>query len=188
MMKLVIIFGPPAVGKMAVGRELTKITDLKLFHNHMSIEFALNFFEYGTPKFHSLNAFLRKRVFEEVASSDLTGLIFTYVWNLSMEEDKTNVDDICEIFTKEGGTVFFVELEADLDERLRRNREASRLQEKPSKRDLELSEKRLLAIGEKHVMNSVDDFIYQEANYFKINNTYISAEDTAKLIKKEFEF
>ena len=33
-MKLVIIFGPHAVGKMTVGQELAKITDLKLFHNH----------------------------------------------------------------------------------------------------------------------------------------------------------
>ncbi len=34
-MKFVHIFGPQAVGKMTVGQELVKITDLKLFHNHM---------------------------------------------------------------------------------------------------------------------------------------------------------
>jgi hypothetical protein len=33
-MKFVIIFGPQAVGKMTVGYELEKITDLKLFHYH----------------------------------------------------------------------------------------------------------------------------------------------------------
>lgn len=31
---LVIILGPHAVGKMTVGQELAKITDLRLFHNH----------------------------------------------------------------------------------------------------------------------------------------------------------
>jgi len=31
-MKLVIIFGPPAVGKMTVGRALSRLTGLKLFH------------------------------------------------------------------------------------------------------------------------------------------------------------
>ena len=40
-MKLVIIIGPPAVGKMTIGQALEKITDLKLFHNHMSIELVL---------------------------------------------------------------------------------------------------------------------------------------------------
>ena len=37
-MKLVILFGPHAVGKMTVGQALSRITGLKLFHNHMTIE------------------------------------------------------------------------------------------------------------------------------------------------------
>ena len=37
-MKLVLLFGDCAVGKMTVGQELAKITDLRLFHNHMTIE------------------------------------------------------------------------------------------------------------------------------------------------------
>ena len=37
-MKLVFIIGDAAVGKMTVGQELMKITDLRLFHNHMTIE------------------------------------------------------------------------------------------------------------------------------------------------------
>jgi len=34
--KLIILFGPPAVGKMTVGKELADLTGLKLFHNHMT--------------------------------------------------------------------------------------------------------------------------------------------------------
>jgi shikimate kinase len=37
-MKLVILFGPPAVGKMTVGQQLANLTGFKLFHNHMTIE------------------------------------------------------------------------------------------------------------------------------------------------------
>ena len=40
-MKLVWLIGPHAVGKMTVGQELAKMTDLNLFHNHMSIELAV---------------------------------------------------------------------------------------------------------------------------------------------------
>ncbi|MYC14213.1 MAG: shikimate kinase, partial [Gemmatimonadetes bacterium] len=36
-MNFVIIFGPPAVGKMTVGYELSKITVLNVFHNNMTI-------------------------------------------------------------------------------------------------------------------------------------------------------
>ena len=49
-MKLVIIFGNLAVGKMTVGQELAKITDLKLFHNHMTIEPVIEIFGYTRGK------------------------------------------------------------------------------------------------------------------------------------------
>ena len=47
-MKLVIIFGPQAVGKMTAGQELEKITGLKLFHNHMTNDLVSCFFDYGS--------------------------------------------------------------------------------------------------------------------------------------------
>ena len=34
-MKLLIIIGAGAVGKMTVGQELMKITDMRLYHNHI---------------------------------------------------------------------------------------------------------------------------------------------------------
>ena len=43
-MKLVLIIGSGAVGKMTVGQELMKITDLRLFHNHMMIEPVIEVF------------------------------------------------------------------------------------------------------------------------------------------------
>jgi len=45
-MKLVIIFGAGAVGKMTVGQELMKITDLRLYHGHMDIEPVIEIFGY----------------------------------------------------------------------------------------------------------------------------------------------
>ena len=44
-MKLLLLFGDAAVGKMTVGQELCKITDFRLFHNHMTIEPVLKFLE-----------------------------------------------------------------------------------------------------------------------------------------------
>jgi hypothetical protein len=81
-MRLVILFGPPAVGKMTVGYALERLTGLRLFHNHMTVDLALRFFEFGQPPFLRLVSGLRTLVFEEVAASDLPGLIFTYVWAL----------------------------------------------------------------------------------------------------------
>jgi len=77
-MHFIIIFGPPAVGKMTVGTELARLTGFKLFHNHMTIDLVLTFFGFGTPQFSLVGEF-RRRIFEEVAASTLPGLIFTYV-------------------------------------------------------------------------------------------------------------
>jgi shikimate kinase len=70
-MKFILIIGPHAVGKMTVGQELQKITNLKLFHNHMSIEPIVNFFDHGTTSFKRLSNLIREEIFKEVASSDL---------------------------------------------------------------------------------------------------------------------
>ena len=184
-MKFIIIFGPPAVGKMSVGRELAKITGYKLLHGHMTIELVLEFFDYGTPKFQTLNREFRQRIMEEVATSDLPWLIYTYVWGFNLESEKHYVERICQIFTKEGGIVYFVELFCELNERLRRNKTKERLSEKPSKRQLEESEARLLEIETKYVMNTQGDFYFKE-NYIRIDNTHMSQKEVAEKIKEEF--
>ena len=91
-MTLVVIFGPPAVGKMTVGLELQRLTGLRLFHNHMTIDPVLPFFPFGSAAFSRLVREFRRRIFEEVAASDLPGLIFTYVWALDEPGDKEYLD------------------------------------------------------------------------------------------------
>ena len=185
-MKLIIIFGPQAVGKMTVGHELEKTTDLKLFHNHMTIELISPFFSYGSEPGKRLVNLFRKEIFEEVAKSDLEGLIFTYVWAFDQKSDWDYIDNLCDIFEPKGGTVYFVELEADANERIERNKHPHRLSHKPTKRNLERSEKDLINSMEKYRLNSKNGEIKKE-NYIRINNTNLSPEETAKKIKQEFE-
>lgn len=87
-MRFVIIFGPQAVGKMTVGQHLAEMTSFKLFHNHMSIDFVSEFFDYGTSAGKRLVSLIRHEIFEEVSKSDLEGLIFTYVWGFDLFEDQ----------------------------------------------------------------------------------------------------
>ncbi|PGV53426.1 AAA family ATPase [Bacillus sp. AFS037270] len=185
-MKFVLIFGPQAVGKMTVGHELEKRTDLKLFHNHMTIELVTPFFEYGTKEGNRLVSLFRQEIFEAVAKSDLYGLIFTFVWAFDLQADWDYVDHISEIFESSGGTVYFVELEADLKERIERNKSPHRLEHKPTKRNLEWSEANLKKSMKKYRLNSLDGEI-KKKNYLKINNTNLSAEEVAKMIKDRFQ-
>ncbi len=184
-MKFIVIFGPPAVGKMSVGYELAKLTGLKLFHNHMTIELVLNVFEFGDARFRKLVAEFRRRVFEEVAASELPGLIFTFAWALDLESDREFIDSSCEIFRQQDAEIYFVELEAELSERLKRNESQFRLSQKPSKRDIQNSRERLLEDSKNHKLNSNGDFFYGE-NYLKIENTHLSAPEAALRIVETF--
>lgn len=185
-MKFVLIFGPNAVGKMTVGHELEKLTDLKLFHNHMTIELVSPFFDYGTETGKRLVRLFRKEIFEEVAKSDLKGMIFTYIWAFDEKEDWDYVDEVCDIFESKGGTVYFAELEADTEERIERNKSSHRLEHKPTKRNIERSEKDLKESMEQYRLNSKNGEIKRE-NYIRIDNTNLSTEETAKIIKERFD-
>jgi hypothetical protein len=185
-MKFVLIFGPQAVGKMTVGHELEKITDLKLFHNHMTIELVNPFFDYGTREGKRLVGLFREELFKAMAKSDQSGMIFTYVWAFDIKEDWEYVEKVCQLFESEGGSVYFVELEADLEERLVRNRSAYRLEQKASKRNIERSENDLLKSMDQYRLNSYEGEI-QRANYIRINNTNLTAAEVASVVKLHFK-
>ncbi len=185
-MKLVLIFGPQAVGKMTVGQELAKITGLKLFHNHMTIDLVSNFFSYNSIEGRYLVNTYRMEMFETVARSNLEGLIFTFQWCFEDILDWEQTEKISNIFKEQGGEVYYVELEADLDERLRRNETSNRLENKPTKRNVEQSKEFLLRAEKKHRCNSYPGEI-QEKNYIRINNNNIPANEVAKMIKEKFD-
>ena len=182
---LVFIVGPPAVGKMTVGHELARRTGLKLFHNHHTIDLVLQFFPFGSPPFARLVREFRRRIMEEVADSDLPGLVFTYVWAFDQPADHAVVAELAEIFTSRGGHVVYVELRATQDERLRRNETEFRLAQKPSKRDLAVSRSRLLEADAAYQLHSGDQFV-DRADYLVIDNTTLSPEDAAERIIAHF--
>lgn len=183
-MEFLLIFGPPAVGKMSVGSEIEKATGIPLFHNHIAIEPALRFFPFGSPAFGRIVSGLRMKIFREVAASDLPGLCFTYVWDLDDSSDSEFVQLVCDIFEEVGATITLVELEADLEQRLLRNRTEERLAEKPSKRDVERSEANLLNLEGKHRMNS-NGTLPLRYRHLRIENSRLEAADVAERIIHE---
>lgn len=182
---LVFIIGPPAVGKMTVGDELARRTGLRLFHNHQTIDLILPFFPFGSPPFGRLVGEFRRRILEEVASSDLPGLIFTFVWAFDLASDDAVVEEYSEIFRARGGRVVYVELEATQDERLRRNETEFRLAAKPFKRDLTASRQQLLELDDKYQLNSRGR-LAGRPDYLHVENTRLSAAQVAERIIETF--
>jgi hypothetical protein len=181
-MKLVFLIGDAAVGKMTVGQELMKITDLRLFHNHMMIEPVIEIFgAYNAP----VTLQLREVIFREFAKSDNCGMIFTYLWAFDMPSDWEYVAHVADIFKQQGAEIYYVELIAPQEIRLQRNETENRLLHKASKRDLESSRARVLRDDENYRCVSLPGEIPFE-NYLRIDNTNISAEEAATMIKERF--
>lgn len=181
-MDLVIITGAGAVGKMTVGQELMKITDFRLFHNHMMIEPVIEVF----GKFDgSIIAKLREVILEEFFKTDYHGLIFTYLWAFDMQEDWDYIKKFSGRFEATGGKVYYVELIADQAVRLERNKTENRLLHKASKRDLAVSDARILREETKYRVVSNEGEIPFE-NYLRIDNTHLEPEVVARMIKERF--
>ena len=186
---LVVIFGPPAVGKMTVGHELSTLTGLPLFHNHLTIEPLLRFFPFGHPSFRRLTTEFRTRLFEEVAAApEHSGLIFTYVWALDEPGDRTFIEHLTGIFTAVGARVCYVELAAALEERLRRNESEFRLAEKPSKRELAASRDRLLENDRRYRLNTAgsDLDFFPPGQHLRLETTAMPAAEAARRIVEHF--
>ena len=181
-MKLVFLIGNGAVGKMTVGQELMKLTGLRLFHNHMTIEPVIEVFGYYNG---TVVSKMRQIIFEEFAKSDNYGMIFTYMWAFDEQSDWDYVDHVTNIFKEQGAEVYYVELVAPQEVRLKRNETENRLKNKASKRDLEVSRDRILRQDEKYRLESYDGEITFE-NYMKIDNTNLEPAEVARMIQERF--
>ena len=180
-MKFVCIIGGGAVGKMTVGQELEKITGLKLFHNHMTIEPVLELFgSFDTDVILKL----RETIFKGFAKTDNKGMIFTCIWCFDEKSDWKISKKIRKIFMAQNAECYYVELVASQEEKIRRNSTENRLKHKKSKRDVLLSDERNKIIEEHRVESLDGEFPYD--NYIKIDNTDINASDVAKMIKEKF--
>jgi len=183
---LVIILGPHAVGKMTVGQELAKITPLRLFHNHMSIEFTRKLFDRSEPEWQELNGYIRQKVFEQFAAGDFAGLIFTYMCAFDMPSEFEYLEKIITLFQSNGAKCHVVELTADFDERLARNKSENRLHHKESKRDLTWSEAEMKTTSAKYRLNSYEGEQLPFKSYLKIDNTHLPPDVVAQTIKEHF--
>ncbi len=181
-MKLLFMIGNAAVGKMTVGQELAKLTGLRLFHNHVTIEPVIEVF----GRFDStVIKRLRQVIFEEFAKSDNYGMIFTFMWAFDQQEDWDYIEWVKSIFKPYDTEFYYVELVASREVRLQRNVTENRLKHKASKRELEESSARLVRDDEKYRLESYEGEIPFE-NYMKIDNSDLSPETVARIIKERF--
>jgi hypothetical protein len=117
-MNLVFLHGPAASGKLTVGRELSRVTGYRLFHNHLVVDAVAAVFDFGSEPFVRLREETWLSVFREAGLRGVS-LIFTFTPERTVRE--SFVGEAVGVVEAAGGRVFFVELscpEAELERRI----------------------------------------------------------------------
>ena len=104
-MKLIFIYGAPAVGKLTVANEIAKQTNFKVFHNHLSIDAIEPIFDFGTKPFARLIDLIRVETIAEAARENVN-LIHTFCY--AKDSDDKYVAKVTEAVESNGGEICFV--------------------------------------------------------------------------------
>lgn len=112
-MKVVFLYGPPACGKMTVGRELAALTGWRLVHHHLAADLAKAVFGFGAPEFAGLREKVWLDTFYAAAEARLPGLIFTFQPEPTVSGDFP--ERVAAIAEAAGGEATFVALSAPRD-------------------------------------------------------------------------
>jgi hypothetical protein len=116
-MKLIFIHGPAASGKLTVGRELSALTGIELFHNHLVVDALLEKLRFGDPEFVALREAMWMAVFENAARAGKS-LIFTFAPEPTVEPGFP--ERVVSLVEGAGGKVCFVRLAVSVAEQERR--------------------------------------------------------------------
>ncbi len=108
-MKLILLYGPPAVGKLTIATELSRLTGISLFHNHMIINPLRDIFGMESPIRAKLEYEFRFRIVEEAVQAN-KDLIMTGV--IAMNNYKQLYKMMMDEVEKNNGKLFLVQLTA----------------------------------------------------------------------------
>lgn len=171
-MKLIILHGPPAVGKLTVAQELSKIIGYKVLHNHLVNDLAEAIFEYGSPEYIKLVKKLWTESITTAVKSNIKGIILTYCY--AKKVDDAFMRMLLGVVEQNDGEVQSVLLKCDLDLLYERVEDSSR------KKFGKIKDKKKL----KKVLSDYDLFSpISFIDSLTIDNTKISAKGVAKEIR-----
>lgn len=168
-MKLIFIYGPPAVGKLTVAEKLSELTKVPVFHNHHSRDIVKDIYGDDLMQHYALVDKIRFDVMEYCTQNN-TDLIFTYVYG--GVEDDIKVRSFMDKVESNGGQILFVELSADANDLINRVDNDSR------KRFKKLLDKKIMT----ELTQNMSIFTIPYVESLKINTSSTNAVQSASII------
>jgi shikimate kinase len=173
-MKLIFIYGPPAVGKLTVAEKLSELTKVPVFHNHHSRDIVKDIYGDDLMQHYALVDKIRFDVMEYCTQNN-TDLIFTYVYG--GVEDDIKVRSFMDKVESNGGQILFVELSADANDLINRVDNDSR------KRFKKLLDKKIMT----ELTQDMSRFTIPYVAALKINTSTTKPHESAEIIARKLD-
>src|SRR6267143_5855604 len=122
-MKLIFLYGPPAVGKLTIAKILAKKIGYKLLHNHLLVNPIAEVFPFENPANRLLVREFRLRILEEAVKSDIN-VITTF--GIAGSDPFSHIRKVIHTVELHKGEIYLVHLVADQETILKRVEDQSR--------------------------------------------------------------
>ncbi len=177
-MKLLVIYGPPAVGKLTTAKKLSEMTGYCAFHSHLAIDLVSSI----TPEdsdYVKYSDFLSKIIYDCVKftwKNGQQGLIMTTTYTGTKKQKKL-LKALKKLVVSDGGEMYFVRLNCNVDELKKRVVSPSRDYYG-----------KLMDVNELVKWMSQSNYLYKVdfAEVLDIDNTRLDPEAVAEIIKSRF--
>lgn len=177
-MKLVILYGPPAVGKLTIAKELAKIADIHVFDNHQIIDIIEPIVTRKYSGFAKLIYETQRNILEAAVKANQTNVVMTFPYASNLDRDVEFISELTTTSRELGAEVYPIFLKCSNGTLL--------------KRVLEPSRKAYGKITTTEVMNTmIEKYKFDEPapveGNITIDTDQLSATDAASKIKELIE-
>lgn len=174
-MKLLLIYGPPAAGKLTVASKLADKSDFIVLHNHKTIDLYKEVMDFGTDEFWEKVSDLRFELVE-LAAKNNKNIIMTLCYEPG---DEHYIEKLKNIVKEYSSQIYYARLVCAADELKKRVTQESRKSHGKIKTVEEI---------EKSLKNHDYSQTINEPNSIVIDNNNVSADEVANKIIGDFKF
>jgi len=175
-MNIIILLGPPGVGKLTVANELTKLRKIALFDNHQVIDMVEPIVTREYKGFGRLVYDTQLKVIEAAAEYGEQDIVFTFAFSIDETAGIELLRSIEKIGENYSARIHLIYLSCDQAELERRVLELSRHHTHGKIKDMESLRK----LADQYDLKTPP----QGENVTIIDTTTVSAQETAKQIEK----
>jgi shikimate kinase len=164
-MKLIILHGPPASGKLTLANRLKDELGYNVLHNHLTVDLALEVYsEFGEGDFYDFVDKLRSLAIEKACKNKMEGLIVTFCFDVAI--DMKIVEYWESIVSNYGGKILPIYINVSAEVLAERVVNTSRIGTKklqcPSELNMILSKNEFGAIPNKNTITVDTNFLCVE--------------------------